>query len=257
MKLIRYGAPGEERPGLVDAQGVLRDLSMLLADIGPAQLAPRTLAALAAIDAARLPAGVRYAAASPAYAEDQTPTAGYDTTEFVDLPRVAPGARMKPTELGKPIRGITWRLDGEGSEGELLVRSKAMFFGYLNEPNSNHPWNLGASTTGTAHRIPFVITAGHSFRFGRGDRAAFGVHLYAGVVHWISSYDVRFPSYGVAGSSTVERTAPHLGVLLRFTYRPHPIVGLAVQLWAPFYGVGPGTVVSLFAVGAGVTFRAR
>ena len=56
MKLIRYGAPGQERPGLLDAQGVLRDLSMLLADIGPAQLAPRTLAALAAIDASRLPA---------------------------------------------------------------------------------------------------------------------------------------------------------------------------------------------------------
>jgi len=56
MKLIRYGQPGAERPGLVDAQGVLRDLSMLLADIGPAQLCPRTLAALVAIDAARLPA---------------------------------------------------------------------------------------------------------------------------------------------------------------------------------------------------------
>ena len=56
MKLIRYGQPGAERPGLVDAQGVLRDLSMLLADIGPAQLGPRTLSALAAIDAARLPA---------------------------------------------------------------------------------------------------------------------------------------------------------------------------------------------------------
>ena len=56
MKLIRHGQPGAERPGLVDAQGVLRDLSMLLADIGPAQLGPRTLAALAAIDAARLPA---------------------------------------------------------------------------------------------------------------------------------------------------------------------------------------------------------
>jgi len=56
MKLIRYGAPGQERPGLLDAQGVLRDLSMLLADIGPEQLAPRTLAALAAIDASRLPA---------------------------------------------------------------------------------------------------------------------------------------------------------------------------------------------------------
>ena len=56
MKLIRYGEPGAERPGLVDAQGVLRDLSMLLADIGPAQLSPRTLSALAAIDASRLPA---------------------------------------------------------------------------------------------------------------------------------------------------------------------------------------------------------
>ncbi|MDA8446753.1 fumarylacetoacetate hydrolase family protein [Paracidovorax valerianellae] len=55
MKLIRYGQPGAERAGLVDAQGVLRDLSMLLPDIGPAQLSPRTLSALAALDTARLP----------------------------------------------------------------------------------------------------------------------------------------------------------------------------------------------------------
>lgn len=56
MKLIRYGQAGAERPGLLDAQGVLRDLSMLLPELGPAQLHPRTLAALAAIDASRLPA---------------------------------------------------------------------------------------------------------------------------------------------------------------------------------------------------------
>lgn len=56
MKLIRYGQPGAERPGLLDSEGVLRDLSMLLPDLGPAQLNPRTLAALAAIDATRLPA---------------------------------------------------------------------------------------------------------------------------------------------------------------------------------------------------------
>lgn len=55
MKLIRYGQSGAERPGLLDAQGVLRDLSMLLPELGPAQLNPRTLAALAAIDATRLP----------------------------------------------------------------------------------------------------------------------------------------------------------------------------------------------------------
>jgi 2,4-diketo-3-deoxy-L-fuconate hydrolase len=56
MKLVRYGQPGAERAGALDAQGVLRDLSMLLPDLGPAQLSPRTLAALAAIDLARLPA---------------------------------------------------------------------------------------------------------------------------------------------------------------------------------------------------------
>lgn len=56
MKLVRYGQPGSELPGILDAQGTLRDLSMLLPDIGPAQLQPRTLAALAAIDASRLPA---------------------------------------------------------------------------------------------------------------------------------------------------------------------------------------------------------
>lgn len=56
MKLIRHGASGAERAGLVDATGTLRDVSMLVPDIGPAQLAPAVLAALAAIDAARLPA---------------------------------------------------------------------------------------------------------------------------------------------------------------------------------------------------------
>jgi len=55
MKLVRYGARGAERAGVVDAQGRVRDLSMLLHDIGPAQLAPRMLAALSAIDVERLP----------------------------------------------------------------------------------------------------------------------------------------------------------------------------------------------------------
>ncbi len=56
MKLFRYGQPGAERAGLLDAQGTLRDVSMLLPDIGPEQLAPRTLEGLAALDPTRLPA---------------------------------------------------------------------------------------------------------------------------------------------------------------------------------------------------------
>ncbi len=55
MKLVRYGARGSERAGVVDAKGQVRDLSMLVPDVGPAQLSPRTLAALAAIDIERLP----------------------------------------------------------------------------------------------------------------------------------------------------------------------------------------------------------
>jgi len=35
MRLVRFGEPGRERPGLVDAQGTLRDLSGHLEDIDP------------------------------------------------------------------------------------------------------------------------------------------------------------------------------------------------------------------------------
>jgi hypothetical protein len=38
MKLVRYGQPGEERAGLVDAQGDLRDLSALIPDVDKAAM---------------------------------------------------------------------------------------------------------------------------------------------------------------------------------------------------------------------------
>ncbi len=43
MKLVRYGRPGKEKPGMIDEAGVLRDLSAVIADIGPAQLSPTAL----------------------------------------------------------------------------------------------------------------------------------------------------------------------------------------------------------------------
>ena len=55
MKLIRYGAKGAEKPGLVDAQGKLRDLSGELADITAATLTPKGLDRLRALDMASLP----------------------------------------------------------------------------------------------------------------------------------------------------------------------------------------------------------
>ena len=57
MKLLRYGPAGGERPGLLDADGQLRDLSAHVADLGPRELAPAVLARLRAIDAASLPRG--------------------------------------------------------------------------------------------------------------------------------------------------------------------------------------------------------
>ncbi|NMG00200.1 fumarylacetoacetate hydrolase family protein [Aromatoleum toluolicum] len=56
MKLVRYGRRGGERPGLIDADGVLRDLAAHVPDIDPATLAPKALAALRRVDARTLPA---------------------------------------------------------------------------------------------------------------------------------------------------------------------------------------------------------
>jgi 2,4-didehydro-3-deoxy-L-rhamnonate hydrolase len=55
MKLVRYGPPGKEKPGLIDKEGKLRDLSRKLKDISGAELAPGSLAKLRKLDPAKLP----------------------------------------------------------------------------------------------------------------------------------------------------------------------------------------------------------
>lgn len=55
MKLLRYGEPGQERPGMLDEQGRLRDLSQHIADVGGAALSPASLAKLRALDSVALP----------------------------------------------------------------------------------------------------------------------------------------------------------------------------------------------------------
>ena len=55
MKLVRYGKPGKEKPGLMDAAGKLRDLSGVVADIGPGQLSDAALAKLRKIKTDTLP----------------------------------------------------------------------------------------------------------------------------------------------------------------------------------------------------------
>ncbi|MFM9860967.1 fumarylacetoacetate hydrolase family protein [Pseudoxanthobacter sp. M-2] len=55
MKLLRYGPAGQEKPGILDADGRIRDLSAHVADIDGAALTPDGLATIAAIDVASLP----------------------------------------------------------------------------------------------------------------------------------------------------------------------------------------------------------
>ncbi|CAN1724063.1 putative hydrolase Bmul_3283/BMULJ_05242 [Hyphomicrobium sp. 1Nfss2.1] len=65
MKLVRFGQPGSEKPGLIDSQGNIRDLSAHVSDFAGAALSPASLDKLRAIDPASLPlvpAGVRIGA---------------------------------------------------------------------------------------------------------------------------------------------------------------------------------------------------
>ena len=55
MKLVRYGKPGAEKPGILDAAGRIRDLSAQVDDIAGATLGAAALARLAALDPATLP----------------------------------------------------------------------------------------------------------------------------------------------------------------------------------------------------------
>ncbi len=55
MKLVRHGARGAEKPGLIDAEGRIRDLSGVIDDVAGEVLSPAGLARLAAIDPASLP----------------------------------------------------------------------------------------------------------------------------------------------------------------------------------------------------------
>jgi ureidoglycolate lyase len=55
MKLLRYGPAGQEKPGILDAAGVIRDLSGVVPDITGDVLSPAALAKIAAVDVNSLP----------------------------------------------------------------------------------------------------------------------------------------------------------------------------------------------------------
>lgn len=55
MKLLRFGPRGFEKPGAIDADGNIRDLSVIVLDIAGETLSNEKLAELAALDLSKLP----------------------------------------------------------------------------------------------------------------------------------------------------------------------------------------------------------
>ena len=55
MKLVRYGAPGREKPGMLDAEGRIRDLSKIVPDIAGDALSPASLNKLRKLKPEKLP----------------------------------------------------------------------------------------------------------------------------------------------------------------------------------------------------------
>src|SRR5258708_26141667 len=56
MKLVRYGAIGQEKPGLIDKSGQLRDLSAQIKDLNGEVYSPASLTKLAGLEPSQLPA---------------------------------------------------------------------------------------------------------------------------------------------------------------------------------------------------------
>ena len=69
MKLVRYGAPGREKPGMLDAQGRIRDLSKIVPDIAGEALSPKGLAKMRKLKLDKLPLVRRHAALGPCVGE--------------------------------------------------------------------------------------------------------------------------------------------------------------------------------------------
>jgi 2,4-didehydro-3-deoxy-L-rhamnonate hydrolase len=96
MKLLRYGPKGREKPGLLDADGRIRDLSMKISDIGPETLAPVRLKALARLDPKRLPLVKGKPRLGP-------PVAGVGKIVAVGINYAAHGAETKIDVPAEPI----------------------------------------------------------------------------------------------------------------------------------------------------------
>lgn len=143
MKLLRYGPHGQEKPGLLDEAGHIRDLSDHVVDIGGDVLGPDRLAHLATLDPASLP--------------------------FVDgSPRLGPPV----AGIGKILAiGLNYRLHAEETGGK--PRSEPMLFSKaitaLNGPND--PVMIPRGSEKTDWEVELAVVIGSKAQYVDEDRA--------------------------------------------------------------------------------------
>ena len=112
MKLLRYGPKGQEKPGTLDAEGRIRDLSGVVADITPNQLWGEGLAALTR---QRAGAGLRE---DEVGVEQQGPAVGLAGERLTDG---LVGQWVQPYWLWLNAREAGGRLDVEVEEGRVVL----------------------------------------------------------------------------------------------------------------------------------------
>lgn len=196
MKLVRYGPPGRERPGLVDAAGALRDLAGCVDDIAGATLDPARLAELARLDPASLPRVAADARLGPCVGRvgkivcvglnyrSLAAQAGIalpaEPVLFLKAPSALCGA-ADPLELPADARCVDWEVElavviGRGgvripaAEAMAHVAGYAVFndlserawqFGAAGMPGGGHnggQWDKGKNHDGFAPLGPWLVT---------------------------------------------------------------------------------------------------
>ncbi len=114
MKLLRYGPMGSEKPGLLGNDGVLRDLSAHVADIGPRELSPSGLRALGQIHQATLP----IVAGAPRLG---TPFAGTRSFIAIGLNYADHAAESNLPVPGEPIIFNKWISCLQGPNDDVVI----------------------------------------------------------------------------------------------------------------------------------------
>lgn len=125
MKLLRHGPIGAEQPGALDADGQVRDLSLLVPDFTPEWMAPEKLRALAAIDLKKMPlvpAGTRLGA--PVTGTRQFVAIGLNYRKHaaesgLEIPKEPVVFTKALTSIGGPNDDITMPQDSVATDWEI------------------------------------------------------------------------------------------------------------------------------------------